>query len=278
MKILVPTDFSKLSSTASHYAAKMANKLNAEVVLIHVVYIDSPPRAQVALHVKEIEDRMVDNARQDCIQLANELKSEFGASKVTFKIIKGYPVENVIENYAVHNHIDFIVMGTKGASGITKVLIGSNAAAVISNSSIPVIIVPEHARFNGVVNIVYASDTEKIETELNKLIKFAELFGAAIHIIHVLPPATDKKIDVSKMEADIKKKFKYPSISVQVILNDDILYGIDEAVADKKADMIAMFTHKHSFFEKLFGKSITRQMAFHARIPMLSIKKLTNKL
>lgn len=273
MKILVPTDFSKMSNTASNYAARMAKKLHAEVVLIHVVFINSPPRAQADLNVKEIEDKMEDNAKQDCIQLANELKSESGAPKVSYKIIRGYPVEDVIENYAVHNNIDLIVMGTKGASGLTKVLIGSNAAAVVSSSSIPVIVVPEHARFNGIGKIVYASDTDNTETELNTLIAFAEHFGAAIHIVHVLPPASEQKIDVIKMEADIKEKFKYPSISIQVVLNDDILYGINEYVADEKADMIAMFTRKHSFFEKLFGKSITRQMAFHAWTPMLSIQK-----
>lgn len=273
MKILVPTDFSKMSNTASTYAARMANKLHAEVVLIHVVFINSPPRAQADLNVKEIEDKMEDNAKQDCIQLANELKSESGAPKVSYKIIRGYPVEDVIGNYAVHNNIDLIVMGTKGASGLTKVLIGSNAAAVVSRSSIPVIVVPEHARFNGIGKIVYASDADNTETELNTLIKFAELFGAAIHIVHVLPPASEQKIDIIKMEADLKEKFKYPSISIQIVLNDDILYGINEYVADEKADMIAMFTRKHSFFEKLFGKSITRQMAFHAWTPMLSIQK-----
>jgi nucleotide-binding universal stress UspA family protein len=262
-----------MSNTASNYAAKMASKFNAEVVLIHVVYIDSSPRAQATLNVREIEDKMEDNAKQDCIQLANKLKSEFGVLNVSYKIIRGYPVEDVIENYAVHHHIDFIVMGTKGASGLKKVLIGSNAAAVVSSSSIPVIVVPEHARFNGIGKIVYASDADNTETELDTLMKFSELFGAAIHTVHVLPPASDQKIDVIKMEANIREKFKNPSISIQLVLNDDILYGINEYVADHKADMIAMFTRKHSFFEKLFGKSITRQMAFHAWTPMLSIKK-----
>lgn len=273
MKILVPTDFSILSNTASRYAVTMASALNAEVVLIHVVYMDSPPRAMAAFHMKDIEDEIANNAKKDCLKLADELKTEFGAPEVSYKIIKGYPVEDVIENYAVHNHIDFIVMGTKGASGLKKVIIGSNATAVISKSTIPVITVPEHSRFNGVKNIVYASDIDKIETELNKLVKFAELFGAAIHIIHVLTPGSDIKPDVSKMEEDIKKQFQYTSISVHVIHNEDILYSIDEYVVDKKADMIAMFTHKPSFLEKLFGKSITRQMAFHALIPMLSLKK-----
>ena len=274
MKILVPTDFSILSKTASHYAAKMASVLTAELVLIHVVHIDTS-RAVAAMHMKDIEDEIVDNAKKDCLKLAHELKAEFGVSEVSYKIIKDYPVEDVIENYAVHNQIDFIIMGTKGATGLKKVLIGSNAAAVISKSSIPVITVPEHSRFNGVNNIVYASDIETIDTELNKLVKFADLFGAAIHIIHVLTPGSDNIPDVAKMEEEIKEQFQYTSISVEVKHNEDILYTIDEYIADKKADIIAMFTHKPSFLEKLFGKSITRQMAFHAMIPMISFKKTT---
>jgi len=42
MKILLPTDFSKLSKVAVIYAARMAKKLNAEIVLLHVVFIDAP--------------------------------------------------------------------------------------------------------------------------------------------------------------------------------------------------------------------------------------------
>ncbi len=75
------------------------------------------------------------------------------------------------------------------------------------------------------------------------------------------------------MEADMKAKFNYPGLSVQVSRNEDILQGIEFYVTEHTADMIVMFTYKHSFFEKLFGKSITRKMAFHTKTPLLSIKK-----
>ncbi|OFY84093.1 MAG: hypothetical protein A3F72_19635 [Bacteroidetes bacterium RIFCSPLOWO2_12_FULL_35_15] len=65
MKILLPTDFSKLSKVAVHYAAKLAKKLNAEIVLLHAVFIDAPPRAQAALKINQILEAMVDNAKQD---------------------------------------------------------------------------------------------------------------------------------------------------------------------------------------------------------------------
>ena len=76
MKILVPTDFSKLSKVAVHYTAAIAKKLKAELVLLNVIFIDAPPRAAVAMKVKTIEDSMADNAKQDSIQLINELKKE----------------------------------------------------------------------------------------------------------------------------------------------------------------------------------------------------------
>lgn len=274
MKILLPTDFSKLSKVAVLYAAKLAKKLNAEIVLIHAVFINSPPRAQAALKTNQILDAMIDNAKQDFVYLTNEVKQEAGNKiGISYKIVKGYPVEDVIETFAHNNDIDLIIMGTKGASGLIKVLIGSNATAVIGNSNIPVIAVPEHARFNNIKHIVYASDMLALNKEVKTLIQFAQLFDSFIHILHIVSSNSKKKIDKIKIQNDLISKYNYPHISVHVSLNDDIVEAIDEYIADVKADLIAMFTHKPTFFEKLFGKSVTREMAFHSWIPLLAIKK-----
>ncbi|MBK8808301.1 MAG: universal stress protein [Bacteroidales bacterium] len=106
---------------AVHYAVKMAKKLDAEIVLLNVIFISAPPRAMVAVKVRAIEDSMVDNAKQDSIQLIKEIKAENkGKLNISYEIIKGYPVEDVVESYAIHNNIDLIIMGTKGATGFDK--------------------------------------------------------------------------------------------------------------------------------------------------------------
>ncbi len=274
MKILIPTDFSKLSKVAVQYAVKMAKKLEGELILLNVVYIDAPPRAAASVKAQSIEDAMVDNATQDCMQLINEIKSSIkGKLNISYKVIVGYPVENVVESFARHNDISLIIMGTKGASGIKKVLIGSNATAVINSCDIPVITVPEFAQFKNLKHILYATDMTNIYTEMKILASLAKLFGASIHISHVLSPKSTQKIDTNKIIADIIKKVKYPKITFTVIVNNDVAVGLDKYIADTKADMLAMFTHELSFFEKLFGKSVTRQMAFHSWIPMLTLKK-----
>ncbi len=274
MKILIPTDFSKLSKVAVNYAVKMTKKLNAELVLLNVVHIDAPPRASTAIKVKSIENAMVDNAKQDCIQLINEIKKENrGKINISYKIIKGYPVESIVGNFARYNDISLIIMGTKGATGLEKILIGSNAAAVINKSDIPVITVPEFARFKNLKRIVYATDMKNINADMKALVPFAKRFDASVHILHIISAKSKKKIDVASIASNVIKKAKYTKITFQVSINDEITEGIDEYIAAIKADMLVMFTHNLTFFEKLFGKSVTRQMSFQSFIPLLTMKK-----
>ena len=274
MKILLPTDFSKLSKVAVHYAAELALKINAEIVLLNVVFINTPPRAQAALKTHQIIDAMKENAKQDFEHMIIEIKEAVGDKiNISYKIQAGYPVENTVETFAKHNDIDLIIMGTKGASGLKKVLIGSNAAAVISYSSIPVITVPEHARFNNVKHIVYASDLLDVNKEIELLIQFARFFNSSIHLLHIVPPDSKDEIDKIRIKNDLVSKYNYPKINVHISINEDVQEAIDEYISGVKADILAMFTHKLSFFEKLFGKSVTREMAFHSWIPLLTIKK-----
>ena len=185
----------------------------------------------------------------------------------------GYPVEDVIETFVQHNNIDLIIMGMKGSSGLKKMLIGSTAAAVMGNSHIPVIIVPEHSPFKTIKNIVYASDMIAISKEIKILVQFAKLFNSSIHVLHIVSTISKKKIDTVRIKSDLISKFKYPHISFKIAMNDDVINAIDKHITDVKADVLAMFTHEPTFFEKLFGKSVTREMAFHSWIPILAIKK-----
>jgi len=273
MTILIPTDFSKLSKVAIQYAVSIGKKLKAKLILLSVVYLDSPPGRGV-LNVKYLEDRMTENAVEDCAKLISEIRSENrGKIDITSLVIKGFPVENVVTNYAHHNDIDLIVMGTKGATGLKKIILGSNTAAVIDKSRIPVIAVPEFARFTSLKNIVYATDIANLKDELKTVVSFARGFKAGVHILHIVPPRGESKLDVKETVAKLRKAMDYKKSTFTVSLHDDAAEGIDEYILKHKTDMLAMFTHRLTFFEKLFGKSVTRQMAFLGNVPLLTFKK-----
>jgi nucleotide-binding universal stress UspA family protein len=203
MKILVPVDFSAHSKNAAAYAAKMAQKCNAEIILLNLVFLQAPPHA-AELNQHNIEKVMKANAKKDCVQLMEELKTKNKKLLVSYEVINDFNLKEVIENYAVHNNIDLIIMGTKGATGLSKVLLGSNTAAVIGNSSIPVIAVPQHARFNGIKQIVYASDMLSIHKELTAVIPIVKKFKAHLQIVHVLQPDSKKSFDIIRFTHELR--------------------------------------------------------------------------
>lgn len=272
MKILIPTDFSKLSRVATNFAIKIAKELDAEIVLLNVVFLGVPPHD--AVDTKSVADIIKNKAEIDSIQLITELKEHCKEEvAISYKIILGNPIEDVIENYAIHNGIDLIIMGTKGSTGLEQYLFGSNASAVISNSSIPVITVPENASFDGLKNIIYATDMWDLNIEVKALVPLAKLFNSTIHVVHIIDANSKKDIEIKKITDDLISELNYPNIIFKVIINEDVIDGMDKYITDSKADLLAMFTRELTFFEKLFGKSITRKMAFHTMIPMLTYKK-----
>ncbi|MFM9950574.1 MAG: universal stress protein [Saprospiraceae bacterium] len=277
MKILLPTDFSKLSIIPVYYAAKLARKIKAEIILFHAVYVEAMPRASTSFKSGQLMTAMSENALADLEELAIKLKEDVGDDlKVSWHIEVGLPMKEALETFAAADKIDLIIMGTKGASGLKKVLMGSNTAAVISNSKIPIIAVPEFAYFNNIHKIVYASDLQDVENEIEALLPFARLFDASIHLLHIAPPGSESPVSATVLEKALIDNYQYPNITVHILESDNVVEAIDAFIAANGANILAMFTHKPTFFEKLFGQSVTREMAFHSNVALLTMKKGTD--
>ncbi len=272
MTILTPTDFSKLSNVAVMYAAKLALKLKAKLVVIHVVFGQASSRAMVASIKLEEEIKKI--AVEDMNKLANELKIVTkGKLNVETKILFGFPVTPVVQGFLKKVKIDLIITGTQGATGLKKALIGTNTAALIESSPIPVIIVPRNSTFKGFKKIAYATDLENLDTELRIVSTFAKQYNAGIDVVHVLPEEATTSINIKQIKQDLIEKMAYPKINFHLIRNDDVTGALDNFMIDRKADILVMFTHKLGFFEKLFSRSVTRNLAFHSHIPMLTYNK-----
>lgn len=272
MKILLPTDFSTGSKIAIEYAIQLGIKFNAELILISVVNISGPARG--SLQARDLEELLVNDARNECVTLLEQLKSTHKIiPKMNYEVVIGYPINKVICNFADNNSIDFIIMGTKGATGLQKIFLGSNAASVIDKSDHPVMAVPEFAKFKDVADIVYATDIMNLYEELEKVVSFARTFTSRIHILHVTSPREEMAINAKEVVDELIEKLHYPHISFAVSHTDDPVEGINEYVVNNKIDLLAMFTHERTLFEKLMGKGITRQIAFLNNVPLLAFKK-----
>ncbi len=273
LNILVPTDLSDLSKVAIQYAIKVASKLNGKITLLHVISMVQPVRESMQSEFKEVEKQMIDTAQKDMEKL---LKKVSGISKFTepiqIKIVKGASFDETIKKEAKKMSADLIVMGTRGATGLKKYVMGSNTTSVIEVSSVPVLAVPELGAFKNFKNVVYASDLKHVEKEIATLLFYLEDFGSTIHLVHI----TNEQKNVAKIEAKIEgfvKKVDYKKIVTHVLVSKSVDKAIEKYLESAGADLITMFTHDPSFYEKIFDRSMTRKMAFQSKIPLLAFKK-----
>jgi nucleotide-binding universal stress UspA family protein len=273
VNILVPTDLSDLSKIAVQYAIKIANKLGGTITLLHVINIIQPTRATMRLQLKSLEKELVDTAKEDLDIFVRDFSKQLKTSEpLKIKVVKGANFNDTIKKEAKKLRTGLIVMGTRGASGLRKYVMGSNTTSVIEVSHVPVLAVPELGDFKNFKNVVYATDLQHTQQELKRLIPYLEKFGSKVHLIHV----TSSLKEVSNLEKKISaivEKAGLQNVICKVMVNKKIDEAIEHYVSVSNADLLAMFTHDLSFFEKLFDRSMTRKMAFHSKIPLLAFRQ-----
>ena len=278
MKILIPTDFSELSKIAVQYVIGLSKDFKIDIVLLHVANNSTPNMTR--LGSKKLIEAIKSSSEQEMNELLHAInKANSHDLNISTKIIYGGSITEKVEAFALNNQVDMICIGTKGATGLKKIVFGSNAAGIITNSSIPVLTIPEFASYNGINNIVYSSDLENLDNELKSLLPFAKLLHAWINVIHINKEHLDPNVDADfkAKEERLKTLLSYDKLKTKALENESVINGINQHVEAINAEMIAMFTHSTStsLFEKLFNthKSVTREAAFQTKIPLLTFKK-----
>ncbi|WP_299668121.1 universal stress protein [uncultured Polaribacter sp.] len=272
MKVLIPTDFSQLSKIAIQYAIDLNKDIKFDLVLLHFINTNSQPMTRISS--RKLEEAIKIGSKRDMDELIKSIKKENNNNiQISTRIIFGTSMAKEVEVFALKNNVDIICIGTKGATGIKKIIFGSNAASIITNSSLPVLTIPEHASYKGINNIVYSSDLQNLEEELETIIPFAKLLKSWIHILHIKKENEDFEEDLHLRERRLKIIFSYKNIKVKELQSVSIVEGINQYVSDINADMVTMFTHSTSLFEKIFNKSVTQNTAFQTKTPLLTFQK-----
>lgn len=136
-RILCPTDFSEASKNAIRYTNEFARTMNADVIFIHVVE-PRPITTDMSVAYIPIETDLEKAAEEDLITLLEEEKDKGIAAKKI--VLVGQPAETIIEQSKA-NDVDLIILGSHGRAGLTRLLMGSVAEAVLRKAPCPVLIV-----------------------------------------------------------------------------------------------------------------------------------------
>ena len=148
-KILVAIDGSPASFDAADYAIMLAKQHNSQLILLHVLHPVEYYSSLQFFEVRQPQDStiLIEQAKKEANKWFDDIKQKIGEIpldkqiKIETKIILSTKTVDSILDYAEDKDVDLIVIGTRGRSGIKKLLLGSTASGVVTYSHCPVTIV-----------------------------------------------------------------------------------------------------------------------------------------
>jgi nucleotide-binding universal stress UspA family protein len=141
--VLCPTDFSDPARAGLDMAVVVAERIGAEILLVHVVSsvpVAAIPRLSPAMDVEGYQKELAKSAKQGLKELVRD--NVPGTIETRSIVSTGNPAGEICR-IAGEENVSMIVMATHGQSGWKRLLVGSVAEKVVRCSPCPVLTVPQ---------------------------------------------------------------------------------------------------------------------------------------
>ena len=265
-KLLVPTDFTNEAHSAIQHAVKLGVIVQAEVILLNEVKDKSDiPAATTKLKEEEKWAKTVN----DQIDVRS--------------IVRVGNIFDDIGDAASELGVSLIIMGTHGASGWQKIT-GSYALKVITNSSVPFIVVQDQLMNDtGYDSIVVPLDlNNETKQKLEMVASIAHYFDSEVHLI--TPNESDEflsnKLKANRIWAAKYLKGKNVKFTTQIVDDgDNLLEGVFKLSKKVEADLIAIMNLQKNSLMGVLGSSYQQEIiANKPKIPVLCLNPLKSTI
>ncbi len=254
--VIVPVDFSETSIHAAKYAAKL---LTGHYGVTMVLYHSYGKTSEAEKANENLENLKAELMKDNIVKM----------EVLTFEeddFVDG------LEKTARHRRADLVIMGITGRSALAQVFFGSNTLKMAERKVCPVLIVPPNAEFKQLKNVMLTSDFKNsLDSTPSALIKgFLDVFNPQLHVVNV---DKDHYISLTEDYEKEKQELKQMFAAYNPEFYFMRLYDIDEAInlfADSRnIDLIIAIQKNHSFIEKLLKGSLTKNITYHSKLPIL---------
>jgi nucleotide-binding universal stress UspA family protein len=149
-KILITVDGSEQSMDAADYAIVMAKKEdnNAQLIALHVLFSQTGyaySTNMFGLVTPSSINELLEDAKHEAQQWFDKIKEKlYENGDIQLKtevVVSPTSVVGAIVDYAEHENVDLIVIGSRGRTGFKKLLLGSTASGVVTYATCPVLVV-----------------------------------------------------------------------------------------------------------------------------------------
>lgn len=270
--IIIPTDFSPAATNALHYGIDMASTIGGSLMLFHTY--------QVPVSYSDVPIVLVsvDELAKSAAERLEILKKEVehitsGSMKIYTEAVMGNLTDE-LEKLCKKIRPFAVVMGSRGSSGLERVLFGSNTLSAIRHLTSPVISVPPGKNYGtGIKKIGFACDFKKIvqTTPADAIKNFVKEFGAELHVLnvdyhdkHFTPETPEQSALLHTLLEEAKPVYHF-------VEHKDVEDGINEFAEKNNIDLIITIPKKHKLLDGIFSPSSTRQLVFQSHLPVMCI-------
>ncbi|MFN8497898.1 MAG: universal stress protein [Anaerolineae bacterium] len=288
--VLVPLDGSPLSERALPLAATLARTANARLVLVRAAWVP---------HILDLESVQ---AEVKCVKEAEDYLAGIAAPLIHsgLTVETGVPFAAAGEGILMEAKLrqaDIIIMSTHGRSGLSRLVYGSVAEAVLTDSPAPVLLIratTDNPMTLGDIErpeiLVPLDGSPFSETVLPYATEMARLFNGSLLLQRVVvrppqwidpmvvaPYPTEEVVARNDEEAHtyllrLKAQLEAEGCEVRTrVANDGAADAILDSCCGSNVRLVVMATHcRHGLGRVMFG-SVAMAVLHHARLPILLV-------
>ncbi|UGU14663.1 universal stress protein [Sinomicrobium kalidii] len=273
--ILIPTDFSENSWNAIAYALLLFKEFKCSFYLLHVTQPHVYATADVPLVTfpRDIDQILQTEARKELEKTLARIEGEHRNPNHRFELLSAYDFFiDTMRQEVEDKDIDLIVMGTKGASGLKEMTVGSNTGDVITKVKCPVLAVPENVAFRPPEEIAFPTDytLQYSVRVLDTLTFLAEMFQSTIRVLHVIRNEEERLSDAQKRNKELLGDYlRDKKHSFHQLTHKNLSEAVQCFTESRDIDWIAMMAKKLNFSQQILFRPTVAKMSYHTRIPFL---------
>lgn len=265
LKVVIPTDFTVQGDYAFVMVNNLAEKLDMDITFLHVLGVPDTVTMDSDGNIEtcgEIDVDFVVKQKEMAEEKLNDLQQKHG-DKVKTELILGKVTTGVID-YAEKNNFDLIVMGTKGASGLTERVIGSEAQVIARKSNVPVLsLMCDRSGFD-LQKIVVVNNYSELgkDNKVDLLTKIQASFNSEIHLLQITDDFSDENVKFIKANMDdFAENNGISNYKTHVLKDEDIENGVIHFNQMNNMDMVCIGTRgKGGFFHNSAAESLINHM------------------
>lgn len=285
-RILVPLDGSLLAEAVLPIAEEWAKEEEAEVVLLRAVRAHHVPGRDDV----DAETEAVAEGETYLKGIAERLERR-GLKQVRWVVWYSEPAEAIIHAVGVYG-VDLIAMATHGRSGLSRLLLGSVAEAVVRAAPVPVLMIRGQSAWKPwatgkiLVPLDRSQTSEAILPVVERLAGPRDLMISLLEVIEPIPSAVKaetplgfedmvslRREDAERYLAKAAEPLREKGLRVEWAVQHGMpAERIAAAAAQESVDLIAMATHGRSGLGRLFFGSVAEGVLRSAAMPVLVFK------